>query len=210
MDNNNTNDEQNKVQEKAEETVENTYQRPNETMTQTTEEIAKEIKKEKKGGVLKEIISLAIVIIIVLLIKQFVVTPVQINGDSMLPTLDDGDVMILNKISYKISGIKRFDMVVIDNNDTLLIKRVIGLPGETISVKDNKLFVNGKEVEQKFLSKDEITDDFETVVTDDCYFVLGDNRDISLDSRELGCFNINEIQGTTSLTIYPFNRFGTK
>ena len=189
----------------------NTYIVPNEIMYQSKEEIKEELKKEKKQNkFVKEIISLAVIVIIVLLIKHFLVTPIQINGDSMDPTLKNGDIMILNKIGYKMNGIKRFDIVVINNKDTLLIKRVIGLPNEKIKYENNKLYINDQEIKEDYLDSNEITNDFETVVKDYCYFVLGDNRDISLDSRELGCFDISEIQGTTSFTIFPFDRFGGK
>ena len=88
------------------------------------------IMNEKVKKYLLEAIPLVGVVIAVLLIKWLVVTPIQVKGNSMSPTLEENDIMILNKISYKIHGIKRFDVVVIDNDDSLLIKRVIGLPGE--------------------------------------------------------------------------------
>jgi signal peptidase I len=171
-------------------------------------------KKEKKQfdvkSIIKDVIPFIVAIIAILLIKKYIVTPIQVNGNSMDSTLKDGDIMILNKISYKIHGIKRFDIVVIDTDDTLLVKRVIGLPNEKIKVKDNILYINDKKVEQDFLGKNTTTSDFEYVTKDDCYFVMGDNRDISLDSRDLGCFDIDKIEGTTKFTIYPFNRFGNK
>ena len=166
--------------------------------------------KEKIKKSIKELAPFVAIIVLVLLIKNFIVTPIQVNGASMDPTLAEGDIMILNKISYKIHGIKRFDIVVIKAKDTLLIKRVIGLPKETVKVENNKLYINGEELEQDFLDDEELTNDFETYVNEDCYFVMGDNREISLDSRELGCFNISDIEGTTTLTVFPFNRLGNK
>ena len=160
--------------------------------------------------IVKEVVQFLIIIAIVLFVKQFIVTPVQVSGDSMYGTLEDGDVMILNKIGYKIGGIRRFQIVVVNNKGTLLIKRVIGLPGETVKYEDNQLFINGKEMEETFLKDGIVTNDFETVVGDDCYFVMGDNRKVSYDSRELGCFDISKIEGTTSITIFPFTRFGGK
>ncbi len=165
---------------------------------------------EDKRNIVKDILPFIIIVLVVLFIKQFIMTPIQVNGDSMDSTLKSGDIMILNKISYKLHSLKRFDIVVIKNDDTLLIKRVIGLPGETIKVEKNILYIDDVEVEQPFLDEENVTNDFETVVDEDCYFVMGDNRDISLDSRELGCFDISQIQGTTSLTIFPFSRFGGK
>ena len=174
------------------------------------EEEKKEEEQEEKKSYLKEILSFALIIIGVLLIKRYVVTPIEVSGDSMYSTLKDGDIMILNKISYKIHGIKRFDVVVIRSNDSLIIKRVIGLPNEIIRIKDNKLYINDVLIEQNFLDDKEKTIDFKYETVDDCYFVMGDNRDISKDSRELGCFDISKIEGTTSFTIFPFTRIGFK
>ena len=98
----------------------------------------------------KEILSYVIIIIIVLLIKHFIVTPIKVNGDSMNNTLKDKDIMILDKISYRFQDIKRFDIVVIKKDKEYLIKRVIGLPGETVEYKNNKLYINNKNVAEKF------------------------------------------------------------
>jgi len=166
--------------------------------------------KEKVKRIIKEVIPYFVIIIFVLLIKQFVVTPIQVNGDSMDPTLKNGDLMILNKLSYKLGSINRFDIVVIDKDDTYIIKRVIGLPGEIVKYENNKLYINGAEMEEGFLPEGKETNDFEYNVKDNCYFVMGDNRQISLDSRELGCFDISKIKGKTSLSFFPFNRFGYK
>ena len=159
--------------------------------------------------IFKEVFPFAI-IILVLLFKHFIATPIQVNGDSMFPTLKNGDLMFLNKIGYNFGSINRFDIVVVDKGDSYIIKRVIGLPGENIQFIDNKLYVNNEMVEETFLKDGVHTYDFETYVYDDCYFVMGDNRPISLDSRELGCFDISKIKGKTSFTFYPFSRLGFK
>ena len=106
----------------------------------------------------KEILSYVIIIVIVLLIKHFIVTPIKVNGDSMNNTLKDKDIMILDKISYRFQDIKRFDIVVIKRDKEYLIKRVIGLPGETVEYKNNKLYINNKNVAEKF--NHEETSDF--------------------------------------------------
>ena len=160
--------------------------------------------------VIQEVVPFIAIIAVVLFIKQFIVTPVQVSGDSMYSTLKDGDIMILNKLGYKIGGLRRFQIVVASNNGTLLIKRVIGLPNETIKFEDNVLYINGEEVDEPFLQDNVTTYNFETTTGDNCYFLMGDNRKVSLDSRELGCFDISKIQGTTSITIFPFTRFGGK
>ena len=157
----------------------------------------------------KEYVPYIVIIILVLLIKRYVVTPIRVNGPSMLPTLKDKDIMILNEVGYRIHGLKRFDIVVLDYKGEKLIKRVIGLPGEKIEYKDNKLYVNGKVVKEDFLHAD--TEDFDEIkVEKDRYFVLGDNRVNSTDSRIIGTVSIKDIRGTTKLTIFPFGRFGNK
>lgn len=157
----------------------------------------------------KEYVPYIVIIILVLLIKRYVVTPIRVNGPSMLPTLKDKDIMILNEVSYRTQGLKRFDIVVLDYKGEKLIKRVIGLPGEKIEYKDNKLYVNGKVLKEDFSHAD--TEDFDEIkVEKDRYFVLGDNRVNSTDSRIIGTVSIKDIRGTTKLTIFPFGRFGNK
>ena len=166
---------------------------------------------------IKNILSYVLVIVIALLIKNYIFTPIRVNGSSMEPTLKDGDIMILNEIGYHLNGVKRFDIVVVkksDNNDDdeRIIKRVIGLPGETVAFKDNKLFINGEVVEENF--SHDVTHNFdlseidETIIPDDYYFVVGDNRGNSKDSRIIGLINKSEIKGKTSLIIFPFNKIG--
>lgn len=174
------------------------------------EEVGKKSKKETNKGYIKSFVSFIVTLAVVILIKEYIITPVEVNGDSMYPTLKNGDIMILNKVGVKLSSIDRFDIVVIDNGGSLLIKRIIGLPNEEIKVEDNILYIDGKKVEQTFLDEGVSTNDFEYVVPQDCYFVMGDNREISLDSRVLGCFTKDDIKGTANFTFYPFNRLGTK
>jgi len=163
----------------------------------------------KVMGYMKELLPYIVVIIIVIIIKTFIFTPIRVNGPSMNNTLKDKDIMILDEISYRFSDIERFDIVVIKYNNEYIIKRVIGLPGDRIKYKDNKLYVNDKVVKENFSHKK--TDDFdEVLVEDDSYFVLGDNRSDSLDSRIIGSISKNDIKGKTSFTIFPFSRFGNK
>ena len=165
---------------------------------------------EKKGFkyYFKEYISYVIVIVLVLLFKKFVASPIKVNGNSMFKTLHDGDVMILNIIGYRFSDIKRVYIVVVDEGDEYLIKRVIGLPGETIEYKNSKLYVNGKNIKDEYGNGE--TSDFKVVVPVGKYFVLGDNRTNSLDSRYFGAFQKKKILGKTKLTLFPFNRIGNK
>lgn len=173
-----------------------------------------EKKDEKKKSWIRELLPYIIILILVVLVKQFIVTPVMVDGHSMDKTLQDGDVMLLNRLKYKFDEIKRFDIVVIYDHNTYIIKRVIGLPGEKIEYIDNKLYVNGKYIKENFDHAK--TEDFNITslgnkkVPSDTYFVLGDNRTDSLDSRYIGCIPKKEILGKTTLTIIPFSRFGKK
>ena len=148
------------------------------------------------------------------IIRIFLIDPVRVDGASMNTTLADGEIMILNKIVYKKEDIKRFDIVVIKQDDKHIIKRVVGLPGETIEYKDNILYINGKEMKDPYPSTK--TDDFSiedvghTKIPGDTYFVMGDNRSDSLDSRypSVGVIKKENIVGRARLVIWPFNKFG--
>lgn len=161
---------------------------------------------------IKDIIEYVVIIIAVLAFRQFLYSPIRVSGDSMVPTLNDGDIMILDKIGYKINGLDRFDIVVVDYKGEKIIKRVIGLPGDHIEYKDNKLYINGKLVEEEYKRKE--TSDFilellgENTIPKDKYLVLGDNRPISKDSRIIGLIDKKDIEGYTSLVLFPFNKFG--
>ena len=162
---------------------------------------------------IKEILSIIVVIIIAVIIKIFVFSPVKVNGNSMVPTLNDGDYMILNEIGYRMNGLKRFDIVVANINGEMLIKRVIGLPGEKVEYAYNKLYVNGENVIENFKHDD--TDDFSfseldaEVVPENHYFLVGDNRGNSKDSRIIGFVPANKIMGKANFVIFPFNKIGT-
>ena len=163
---------------------------------------------EKLTKWLKENIVFLIVLTAIIITRLFFFSPIRVNGTSMYPTLQDKEFMILNKISLK-QGINRFDIVVVqDNNNKYIIKRVIGLPGESVMYKDNKLYINGKVVEDNYSKT--TTNDFDNVVLgENEYFVIGDNRTVSKDSRIIGPVNIKNIKGKTNLIIFPFNKIGT-
>ncbi len=159
--------------------------------------------------VLKELFPYLIVLIVAILVKTFIFSVVQVSGDSMDDTLANNDYMILNKVKYYFNDIKRFDIVVVKHEGRYFIKRIIGLPNEKVEYIDNVLYIDGKETKEPFLNNQK-TKDFEKDIEEGEYFVLGDNRNNSLDSRILGSFARKDILGTATFTIFPFNRFGTK
>ncbi|MCI9280844.1 MAG: signal peptidase I [Bacilli bacterium] len=155
--------------------------------------------------IIKSLIPYIIIIIVVILVRTFIATPVRVNGSSMYPTLKGNEIMLLNKLGH----INRFDIVVlkIDDREDNLIKRIIGLPGETVEIKDNEIYINDKKIEDKYGYGVTYNIDKVTLKKDE-YFILGDNRKISLDSRVFGTIHKDEIKGTTDFIMYPFKSFG--
>ncbi len=155
---------------------------------------------------IKKIFPYIVLVALVIFIRSFVVTPAIVNGDSMDDTLQDGEVVIVNLISYRLGKIKRFDVVEVDYYDEYLVKRVIGLPNEKIEYRDNVLYINGiKKVPNVYFEE---TEDFIYETKDEEYFVLGDNRDISKDSRYFGGIKREQILGKINVVLYPFNKLG--
>jgi len=151
---------------------------------------------------LKENYWFVIVVIAIILIKNFIFTPVIVDGPSMEPTLKNGNIMIMSRLTYKSNLPKRFDIVVIQKK-VPIIKRVIGLPGERVMIKDNLLYINNKIVSEPY--KHQLTLDYklEQVIPEGYYFVLGDNRPISNDSRIFGLISQEEILGNIIISIIP-------
>lgn len=156
---------------------------------------------------IKELIPYLIIILVVVTFRTFIITPIMVSGESMVPTLEGGELMLLKKYD---TDYKRFDIVVVNKNveGDNLIKRVIGLPGETIRYKNNHLYINDKIVEDIHAYGD--TNNFQEIILGkDEYFLMGDNREISLDSRALGIIKKQEIEGTVGIVLFPFNKFGS-
>ncbi|WP_348923048.1 signal peptidase I [Enterococcus rotai] len=161
--------------------------------------------------------------VLLFLLRQFVFTPVVVKGHSMDPTLADGERVI----ALKNTEIKRFDIVTFpapDEPKKSYIKRVIGLPGDTVEYKSDVLYINDKEVKEPYLDefKSAVTDgspltlDFtlsevtgEQKVPEGEYFVMGDNRRNSKDGRMIGFINKKDISGDVKFVLWPLNRFGT-
>lgn len=166
----------------------------------------------KTKELIKKIYPYIIVVIVVVLIRSFIVTPAVVDGQSMEDTLYNNNVVILNKLDYKLNDIKRFDVVVLKYNGEKLIKRVIGLPGEHVEYKDGNLYIDGFLIEDTYGKTG--TNDFklETLgylnIPGDMYFVVGDNRNNSADSRILGLIKKEDILGSVSYRIFPLTKIG--
>lgn len=159
--------------------------------------------KEKLKKNTKELLPYVVIFVVVLLIRTFVATPIKVNGSSMYNTLDGSEFMILNKLDK----VERYDIVVVKTPGDELIKRVYGLPGEKISIENNTIFINDKKVDDIYAYGE--TSNYESIVLGaDEYFILGDNRAVSLDSRTIGPVKKKQIKGTTNFIVYPLNRFG--
>lgn len=170
------------------------------------------MKKEKLKKIIKEVYPYFVIVLVVVLVRSFIITPAIVDGKSMYPTLNDNNIVILNKLDYKINGLKRFDIIVVDYNGEKLIKRVIGLPGEHIEYKNNMLFINGYLTNENFNHDNTSNFKLEMIgylkIPGDKYFVVGDNRNHSTDSRMIGLIDKKDIKGKVSLRLFPINKFG--
>ena len=167
---------------------------------------------------LKDIfIYLCVSLIIILAIRLFVVQHVRVEGTSMDPTLHNGQHLLIEKLSYKFKDVERFDIVVFqpfyEDKDTFYVKRIIGLPGETVQIKDNVIYINDQPLDENY-GADTYTEgkmaESKIQLGDDDYFVLGDNRDVSKDSREedVGLLTSKSIIGRVWVSIYPTDNIG--
>lgn len=178
---------------------------------------------EKKNEWFDWIKALGIAAILAIVIRLFLFSPVIVDGPSMLPTLKDGDFLIVNKINYTIGDPERFDVVVFHATESKdYIKRVIGLPGEHVSYKEDTLYINGEPLQESFIKKeadqteDTYTYDFSledlpgelNKIPKDHVLVLGDNRKNSTDSRRLGVIHEDQLVGEAQFTLWPLDRIG--
>lgn len=153
--------------------------------------------------------SLAIAGLLAIIIHAFFFAVIVVSGPSMETTLHDGERLIMNKIVYNFNEPERGDIVIFHANEKDdYIKRVIGLPGETIEYRNNQLFINNEPVDEPYLG-DTYTRNFgPEVIPENTVFVMGDNRMESQDSRALGSISTDQIIGRVKLLIWPLNRFG--
>ena len=176
----------------------------------------KEVNQEKsiKSTIIEWIKVFGLAIILAFVITLFI-KPTLVRGDSMVPTLHENDYLIINKIGYKIGEPKNGDVIVfksdLEKNDGTtkdLVKRIIGVAGDKVVIKDGKVYLNDKLLDETYLSEGmDTTGDVDIVVPEGKLFVLGDNREVSLDSRyeQVGLVDVNDVEGKVLVRLYPFN-----
>jgi signal peptidase I len=176
------------------------------------------------GGFFLDIIeTIVIALSIFLIIYLFVASPHQVNGQSMVPNFKSGEYVLSDKVSYRLRDPKRGEIVVFHAPDAAncpkgtgcdFIKRILGLPGETLEVHDNRIYVNGTPVEEPYIPADfqtlpgAATKGKKVVLGPDEFFVSGDNRPYSSDSRAWGAITKDEIVGRAFFRYWPLNVAG--
>ena len=177
--------------------------------------------RRKEHGIIRELLGWIIYILIIIGLTYLIITYVgqrtRVSGSSMETTLSDGDNLIVDKISYRFRDPKRYDIIVFPykyEENTFYIKRIIGLPGETVQVKDGYTYINGKKLTSDIYGREVMDEpgiaEEPIKLGSDEYFVLGDNRNHSQDSRDpyVGVLKRSDLMGRAFVRIYPLNKFG--
>jgi signal peptidase I len=179
-------------------------------------------KSSRTRSIVEWVIVIAGALVVALLIKTFLIQAFYIPSASMVPTLEVGDRVLVNKLSYRLHDVNRGDLVVFERPEGEasdikdLIKRVVGLPGEEVVIHDNAVWIDGEKLDEGYLpdgtvinqGKLQCTNSQPCVVPEDSVWVMGDNRDESFDSRYFGPIEEDDIVGRAFLRIWPLNSFG--
>jgi signal peptidase I len=162
--------------------------------------------------------GIVVVLAILVMVYLFIMSPQEINGASMEPNFHNGEYILTNKIAYKLRSPARGDVVIFKsprNKEIDYIKRVIGLPGDSVSIKNNALYVNDQKVDEPYLAPGVtifggsfLAEGQSVVVPPGQYFVVGDNRPHSSDSREFGPIAKEDFIGVAILRYWPFSKLG--
>ena len=176
---------------------------------------------EKQKSLLETILGWILYIVVIIGLTYLIITYVgqrtMVSGDSMETTLSDGDNLIVDKISYRFRDPERFDIIVFPfkyEKNTYYIKRIIGMPGETIQIIDGYVYIDGELLESDIYGNEVMEDaniaDTPIPLKEDEYFVLGDNRNHSSDSRDpsVGVLTREDLIGRAWIRIYPFDEMG--
>ncbi len=170
------------------------------------------------SSLLREVVEVLVLALILYFGISFAVQAVHVEGISMFATLDDQDYLIANKIDYRLHPPQRGDIIILrppTNNSTDFIKRIIGLPGERILIRSGVVYINGHRLDEPYLPEEWTTDanwpdnsSTGRLLGPDEYFVMGDNRNRSQDSRFFGPISRDRIDGKAWFRIWPLNHFG--
>lgn len=186
------------------------------TEVSTEEDVEKTKKKRSKISYIVEfVVYIALIFACIFWVPEHVIQRTVVSGESMENTLHSGESLLVNKVAYEPS---RYDIIVFypygRDEDEYYVKRIYGMPGETIQIKGNDIYINGSKIEDKY-AKNAMDDsgiaEEPYQLADDEYFVLGDNRQVSKDSRdsEVGPVKKENIAGHVVLRIWPLSKFGT-
>ena len=178
-------------------------------------------REEEESSILSELGGWLMYILIIIgltyLIITFVGQRTRVSGSSMETTLQNGDNLIVDKISYRFRDPKRYDIIVFPykyEEDTYYIKRIIGMPGETVQIQDGYVDIDGEKLDSDIYGRERIKDPQTAaepvVLGEDEYFVMGDNRNHSMDSRDpsVGVLTRKDLIGRAWVRIYPFDNIG--
>jgi len=158
--------------------------------------------------------TIIVALLLALAIRAFFLQVFWIPSGSMEPTLDIGDRIVVDKVSYYFRDPARMEIVVFrqvasfDGSKKDLIKRLVGLPGETLEIKEGIIYINGKALEEKHTMNPDFSNFGPVEIPPDAYFVMGDNRPASADSRYFGFLPRRNLIGRAFLRIWPFSKFG--
>lgn len=176
-------------------------------------------KIKKQLGWLGMIWDAGVILLIVLLLNQFLIMNTVVPSASMEPTIMTGDRTFVSPIPYYYKDPERGDIAIFHQGEELMVKRVIGLPGETIDMKDGKVYINGEVLDElAYLDASvqtlyeempyEVKEELPYIIPQDYYFMMGDNRMYSMDSRYFGAIARKDIVAKGSFRFYPFNKIG--
>jgi signal peptidase I len=174
------------------------------------------VKASTATSLLRELAEVVVLAVILYFGISFAVQAVHVEGLSMFATLDDNDYLIANKIDYRLHAPQRGDIIILrppTDNSKDFIKRIIALPGERILISDGIVYINGHKLDEPYLPEawttlNNLYGPDGTVVPPNDYFVMGDNRNRSQDSRTFGFINRDAIDGRAWFRIWPLNHFG--
>ena len=181
------------------------------------ENLVEESNKPIEKTIKEYAISIVICVVIALLLKTFVIARADVDGDSMYPTLHNNDVLFVNRLSKINKDYKRGDIIIFDSLDAkndIYIKRIIAVAGDEVEIKDDKVYLNGEELQENYLAEGTITEpgifmsDKEKFTVPEGYiFVMGDNRSESDDSRNFGPVSLDQVQGKAFMRVFPLKDF---